>query len=187
MHPTSKPNWNTQRLNVKAFAQSGESLQGEEAMERFERLNAETHPGWVEKGETVRWSAHGEMRPAPGGVEPAPWLHLLATGAISLTCQRCLGPVETPLAVDRWFRFVVDEATAEAQDNDCEEDLLPLEPRPNLIDLIEDELLMALPLVPMHDHCPVEVPMASGKLGEADEEEQGERKNPFAVLAALKK
>ena len=31
-----------------------------------------------------------------------------------MTCQRCLTTVELPLQVDRWFRFVADEATAEA-------------------------------------------------------------------------
>lgn len=186
MRPTPKPPWNLQHLNVKAFAQAGETLQGEDAMARFERLGAESRPGLAHEADVVRWSVRGEMRMAAGGVEPSAWLHLSATGRIDLTCQRCLGPVQTPLVVDRWFRFVADEATAEAQDNDCEEDLLPLEPRPNLIDLIEDELLMALPLVPMHETCPEAVPMGSGDV-DAGGSAQTERKNPFAVLAALKK
>jgi len=90
------------------------------------------------------------------------------------------------LEVDRWFRFVIDEATAAAEDEDSEEDVLALEPRPNLRELVEDELLMELPLVPMHETCPQPVVMAAGAIdGPADAEPQ--RKNPFAELARLKK
>src|SRR3990167_6854852 len=122
-----------------------------------------------------------------GGAEPAVWLHLQAETVAPLTCQRCLGAVETPLQVDRWFRFVADEATAAAEDNDCEEDLLPLEPRPSLYELLEDELLMALPLVPMHDACPVPVSMQSGDVAAADGPVEEQRPHPFAALSRLKK
>ena len=51
--------------------------------------------------------------------------------------------------------------------------------------LIEDELLMALPQVPMHDSCPVQPKMAAV---DEDFEADGNaaKANPFAVLAALK-
>jgi uncharacterized protein len=104
------------------------------------------------------------------------------------TCQRCLGEVGTLLEVERSYRFVADEATAEAQDDDCEEDLLAISREFDLHALIEDELLMALPLVPMHDICPV-----SPKMTVADPDFEGKadaigagKPNPFAVLAALK-
>ena len=70
--------------------------------------------------------------------------------------------VDELLEVDRWFRFVADEATAELEDDDSEEDVLALEPRPDIAQLVEDELLMAMPLVPMHETCPVAVPMQAG-------------------------
>jgi uncharacterized metal-binding protein YceD (DUF177 family) len=71
-----------------------------------------------------------------------------------MECQRCLTPVDVPLAVERSFRFVADEATAEALDDESEEDLLALSREFDLRELIEDELLMALPVVPRHDECP---------------------------------
>ena len=53
--------------------------------------------------------------------------------------------------------------------------------------MLEDELLMELPLVPLHDTCPVPVVMhASDPMVDLGESEP-ERKNPFAELAKLKK
>ena len=100
-----------------------------------------------------------------------------------LTCQRCLHPVPTELLIEQDFRFVADEATALAEDDASEEDLLVLEDSFNLQALIEDELLMSLPLVPMHPACLSEQAPTSKEeaaiLAEA-------KPNPFAVLATLK-
>jgi uncharacterized protein len=181
---TSAPkSWNPRRFDVRAFAESGASLAGEEALGTFERLVAERHVDG-DRAPIVQWTVHGETRPDAAG-QPTPWLHLQADLALPVGCQRCLGPVAVSLEVDRWFRFVADEATAEAEDDDSEEDVLALEPRPDLLALIEDELLMEMPLVPMHEVCPQ--PLAgstpAGEEGVPDEP----RPNPFASLARLKK
>ena len=154
-------------------------------MVALDRLSAET----VVIGDAtapVRWQCRGEMRLDARG-KSVPWLHLRVEAALVQTCQRCLGPVSESLEVDRWFRFVADEATAELEDEDSEEDVLALEPRPDILGLVEDELLMALPLVPLHDTCPVSVPMQAGELADMGESEQSVRKNPFQALAQLKK
>lgn len=185
--------WNPERLDARAFAQAGAILEAKEPLERFPRLQEETCRDAAEgdsgSATLVAWQARGELRAAGAATEPSVWLHLQAQVTLPLTCQRCLGPVDTPLAVDRWFRFVADEASAAAQDEDSEEDVLALEPRPSLLELLEDELLMELPLVPMHEACPV-LPAALGT-GQATDaiEDAGEpaRPNPFAGLAKLKK
>lgn len=180
--------WNADRLEMRAFAQAGAHLQADEPLSRFERLLDETLLETDRSASVlVYWQAHGELRPDATGGAPAAWLHLRAETAVPLTCQRCLGPVETPLTVDRWFRFVADEAAAAAEDDDCEEDLLALEPRPSLHELLEDELLMELPLVPMHDTCPVPVVMQVADRAVGVDDGASERKNPFADLARLKK
>lgn len=183
MNPSSNPIWNPARLDVRAFALAEQSLQREDALHRFTRLSAEVIEGVGIEG-TVAWRCAGEMRSDAAG-KTVPWLHLEAKVALPLRCQRCLGPVEEVLEVDRWYRFVADEATAELEDDDSEEDVLALEPRPNITELVEDELLMALPLVPMHDTCPVAVTMQAGDLGAQGEGEP--RESPFAQLAKLKK
>jgi uncharacterized protein len=183
-----KPNavWNADRLDVRAFAQAEAHLQAVEPLARFERLSEETMPTADTAPLAVTWQASGELRPAADGRE-AVWLRLQAHAVVPLSCQRCLGAVDAPLEIDRWFRFVADEATAEREDDDCEEDVLALEPRPSLHELLEDELLMALPLVPMHDTCPEPVVMQAGDAALLSEADAAPRRNPFAELAKLKK
>ncbi|WP_300648732.1 DUF177 domain-containing protein [Hydrogenophaga sp.] len=188
MTSTPKTSWHPDRLDVRAFALAGADLQAHDPMTRFQRLSAEAHAGdGLPALGLVTWQARGEMRAGASGGAQAVWLHVHADATIPLTCQRCLGPVDTPLTVDRWFRFVNDEATAEAEDDDCEEDLLALEPRPRLHDVLEDELLMELPLVPLHDICPVPVVMQASDPGVGMDNGEPERRNPFAELAKLKK
>jgi uncharacterized protein len=132
----------------------------------------------------VDWQASAELRMGAAG-QMDTWLHLQANTAVPLTCQRCMGAVQTPLQVDQWYRFVATEEIAMAEDDASEEDLLVMAPQFDLLALLEDELLMALPLVPMHDECPVLPTFSAGVIelpaGEA------EKPNPFAALAQLKK
>lgn len=187
MKAAPKTPWNPDCLDMRAFAQAGAPLAADEAVARFERLMAEVPPGADAAGGAVSWVAQAELRPGGRGAEPSVWLHLQAHALLPLACQRCLAPVPVALEVDRWFRFVADEATAAAEDEDSEEDVLALEPRPNLRELIEDELLMELPLVPMHEICPQPVVMAAGAIDGATDSAEPPRKNPFAELAKLKK
>ena len=184
MNMNSNKTWNPRRLDVRAFAEAGATLQADLPLTDLKRLSAERGPddGGLA---TISWQAHGEMRQGAGGA-PAVWMHLQASAAVPLSCQRCLGAVITPLEVDRWFRFVADEAMAEAEDDDCEEDVLALEPRPDLLDLLEDELLMAVPLVPMHDACPSPLPSTADGAG-ASPEAPSTPPHPFAALARLRK
>ena len=169
------------RLDVRSFAQAGAELSGQIPLQVFSRLMAESseHVG----PRLVDWHARGELRNAAGGADQI-WLQLTASVSLPMTCQRCLTPVDIQLSVDRLFRFVPDEEVAAAQDEVADEDVLELSPTFDLAGLIEDELLMALPVVPRHDVCPVEV-----KLSVADKEFEAEmaaKPNPFAALSRLK-
>ena len=99
------------RLDVKSFAEEGGVLSGEEWVRDHARLVAETEGRPV--ASPVTWSAVGEMR-NPSHVHPEIWLHLKANALLPLTCQRCLGPVDVPVEVDRTFRFAPDEEIAQA-------------------------------------------------------------------------
>ncbi len=188
MKPTSPLPWNPSRLDARRFAEASGRLQDECAASKFTRLAVDLHPdGLVDVPASVTWQAAGELRGAAQGAASAVWLHLQAQGTVPLTCQRCLGPVQTPLVVDRWFRFVATESQAEAEDDDAEEDLLALEPRPDLMAVLEDELLMVLPLVPMHEVCPHSLPSSAGTLPDESGSENARRENPFQALSKLKK
>jgi uncharacterized protein len=129
--------------------------------------------------ETVAWQARAQLRPVTGG-EPERWLHLQASTTVPLQCQRCLGPLAQPIEVDRRFLFVADEDEAERLDEESEDDVLVLQPRLNLAELLEDELILALPIVPRHEGACPEPLRPSG------EDDTG-RLHPFAALAALRK
>ena len=169
------------RLDVAGFAAEEGTLAAVDLIAKYPRLVSELADPADDIA--VRWEAHGAQRPgATGGT--VPWLHLVAGAAVPLVCQRCLTPVDTELAVDRWFRFVADEATAEAEDDGSEEDLLVTSRDFNVQELVEDELLMEIPITPVHDVCPVPVKLS---VADADfDESEAAKPNPFAVLGALR-
>ena len=177
----SKPVFDPRRLDVRRFAQEAGALGAEATLRDFGRLFAETAGRGGDLA--VHWSATGQMR-NPAHVHPEIWLHLKADATLPLVCQRCLHEVDVPLAVERDFRFVPDEARAAAEDDESEEDVLAESRSFDLLALVEDELLMDLPVVPRHDTCPVDLPTSA--TDEAFEAAQGEKANPFAALARLK-
>lgn len=169
------------RLDVAAFAKAGGELAGRWPLADLARLSESAVPDPAPSTpREVGWQARGEARSRPGDA-PEPWLHLSAQAGVSLQCQRCLQPVEVPLTVERSFLFVHGEDAAAQLDADSEDDVLALTRALDLRELLEDELLLALPIVPRHEVCPRPLPVPPGVA-----EDAGEEPNPFAALAALK-
>ena len=105
---------------------------------------------------------------------------------VELECQRCGNPFSQ--TVDCSFCF--SPVKNLEQIDDLPEIYEPVELNEfgevNLLEMIEDEFIISLPLVPMHnsEHCEVSVAeQVFGKLPE----ELAKKPNPFAVLANLKK
>ena len=169
------------RLDVRRFAEEGTELSVDDRLPRFRRLQAETTGPTGER--TVHWGARGEMHNARH-VHPEIWVHLKAEARLPMICQRCLNPVEVPLEVSRSFRFVADEATAVAQDEESDEDILALSRSFDLLELVEDELLMEVPVAPRHEVCPEAVKMSA--VDPDFEAAQPEKEHPFALLGRLK-
>ncbi|WP_018981470.1 23S rRNA accumulation protein YceD [Salinimonas chungwhensis] len=104
---------------------------------------------------------------------------------VTLICQRCNGEFNQPLNVD--FCYSPVQGANEI-------DMLPEAYDPvevddhgnvDLLQLLEDELIIGLPIVPLHaeEACPIgEKDMTFGKI-----EPEQERPNPFAVLKELKR
>jgi uncharacterized protein len=169
------------RLDVRRFAEEGAELAASEGLQGFDRLLAEAEG--ADLARAVRWRARGELLD-PLHHAPQVWLHLEASASLPLVCQRCLHPVDVELAVKRSFRFVADEATAAAEDDESEEDLLALSRSFDLMELVEDELLMELPVAPRHEACPEDVKMSASD--PAFDAASAEKEHPFAVLGKLK-
>ena len=168
------------KLSIGAFALETAPLQGQSPLAQLPRLADEAVQAVAER--TVHFQALGSMRSDSAGA-PVPWLQLKGQVEIDLVCQRCLEPVTTQVQFDREFRFVESEEAALAQDEDSEEDLLVSSPQFDLLELVEDELLMALPVSPKHEKCPGDLKLSAS---DADFEATSERPNPFAKLAQLK-
>lgn len=165
-----------------AFAQAGVPLVKTTLLRNMERLAQEAQA--LRPDSAIKWQARAELRPgaaADGDV----WLHLAASASLPLTCQRCMGTVDMPLEVNQWYRFVATEEVAMDDDDASEEDLLVMVPQFDLLAVLEDELLMALPLVPMHGECPIPPTLRVGE-GELTTP-AAEKPRPFAMLAQLKK
>lgn len=176
--------FNPLRLDIAAFAEAGAELSGAWPLAALERLaagvSADAPPA---AGDEVSWSARGLCH-RRAGAAPEWRLELRARAVLRLDCQRCLQPVETVVEFDRPLRFVAGEEEASALDADSDEDVLVLSRSLDLRELVEDELLLALPLVPRHAACPA--PLAAALEPEEDEAAPA-RPNPFSALAALKK
>lgn len=166
-------------LDVEAFAQESTRLEGHWSLADLVRLQQTTLPGTTAD---IAWAAQGERRAARAGSAET-WLHLTAETAVSLQCQRCLSTMTAPLAIDSTFQFVAGEDAAAALDAESEHDVLALSRELDLLGLVEDELLLALPIVPRHEQCPqpLAVPVSE------EEIEAGKEAHPFAALAALKR
>jgi DUF177 domain-containing protein len=109
------------------------------------------------------------------------------SGQLSLTCQRCLQPVQFDLLEPIAVRVLREEPPVEQE---AEYDYVIADPtRLDLRWLSEEQALLAMPLVPMHepDECPqgrsVSVEDASGEEGVAEAVTQ----SPFANLRELLK
>ena len=106
-----------------------------------------------------------------------------AEAALTLTCQRTLEPFVLPVSVDTRLGLIRDEQQEAALPPDCEPLLVNADGQLKLADVIEDELLLALPLVPINPDSRLPdtlTPTAPGAEAEVED-------NPFAVLRELKK
>ena len=124
--------------------------------------------------------AHGKLRFHRLAGAPAAEGRVSAT--LRLTCQRCMG--ELALPIDAACRLVfADQDTADAPVPADEELMTTHGGRISLTELIEEELLLALPLVPMHGEGTECSMRATAPAPAADERKQ----RPFAGLRDLMK
>ena len=168
------------KLPIGAFALQASPLLGQAPLAQLTRLADEAVQG-VDAA-VVHFQAQGSMRSGAAG-QAQPWMQLQGQVDMALVCQRCLEPVSTLVQFDREFRFVESEDVALAEDEDCEEDLLVTSTQFDLLELVEDELLMALPVSPKHEKCPGELRLSAA---DPDFVAASDRPMPFAKLAQLK-
>jgi len=84
-------------------------------------------------------------------------LHVSISGEAGLTCQRCLGSMPYTVEVERTLYLARNEAELERLDALPDSDAIKPGETLSMVDLVEDEVLLSLPLAAMHaeGECPV--------------------------------
>ncbi len=101
---------------------------------------------------------------------------------LRLTCQCCLDAVTVPVAADVDVYLLSDEAYADRLSED-EDYVVFSDGHLDFPELLEDELILALPLVARHEDCE---PQAIFSEPEEVVAAPVKKENPFQVLASLK-
>lgn len=110
------------------------------------------------------------------------WLSFVVQGSLMLSCHRCLSPMVLDVSDEYRTAILFNESQVvfvEDEEYIFASELGDTRYLP-LLDLLEDELLLVLPLSSTHSDCELLV----DTVGEIVVEEPQE--NPFAVLAQLK-
>lgn len=103
---------------------------------------------------------------------------------VTLRCQRCNQPFAHQVHTTFSFSPVVSDEQAEALPEAYEAVYVDEFGEVDLLAMIEDEIILSLPIAPVHDpeHCEVSATeQVFGKLPA-----EAEKLNPFSVLAGLK-
>jgi uncharacterized protein len=140
----------------------------------------------INPGDGFAWEMETHFEDSPGS-EPLQILDLVLKGRLHLVCQRCLQDCAVDLEEKRRFVLVASEAEA---DNfpleDEEQEPLVASQHFNLLETMEDEVLLSLPLIPKHPEGFCE-PHATVFGLEDEDEGVDERENPFNILKNMKK
>jgi len=160
-----------QIVDLYRLAVAGEAHAGRIKQSVFNRMVSVAHDEekWVDI--LLRFGVEREVHYLRGGLKTE----------FTVVCQRCMNPMSLPVDISFSFGFVRDEN---------EEVRLPGEFEPlwiehaqmDLLYILEDELLLSLPMAPLH--LQVECPAWAASRVINEQTDSG-RKNPFSVLAGL--
>ncbi|MGI4848378.1 MAG: YceD family protein [Janthinobacterium lividum] len=161
------------RIDAFEFSRLNDSREGTLAVGELERLKEEL----ADESGTLEWALQGGTDKY-GNAQ----LKMHVAGHVHLRCQRCLGSLPFDIDSDTTLILAADEGKAddiEEMIDDESIDVIVGSKSFDMLALIEDDALLALPLAPMHDVCPD--PEAQELLAGS------EKPSPFAILKSLKK
>lgn len=151
------------------FARNGKEISGEVPVAEMPRL--------LDMLETPQGNLSYTVR---GGLDKQgnPFLDVGMAGSCQLRCQRCLDAMEHAVQIDTRL-LLRDQAELDALDDEEEEfDSILADAQLDVLNLLEEEILLSLPIAPRHEQGACQA--ADGEAAHKEE------KNPFAVLAKLK-
>jgi len=150
-------------INNLEFAKKNQEISGQIAIASCKRL-AELISSSEGHVTDIRYRLTGSAKKMS-----LPSLFLQIEAQLPLLCQRCLEEIELNFALE--FNYLItNKEISEIEEND-DIDWLEASQEMDLIELIEDELLTAMPIAPMHETACSQTSLQSGK-----------KLNPFAIL-----
>ncbi len=130
------------------FAEAGGSVRGAWPVSALPRLREELHDDVGAVAFEVQGSCDAHGRPQ---------LALRASATLQLTCRRCLGVVECALGAEATLLLANSQAAIDAEPISVDgPEWVVAQKEMALRDLVEDELLLALPYAPRHENCPAQ-------------------------------
>ncbi|AKU20422.1 DUF177 domain-containing protein [Massilia sp. NR 4-1] len=125
---------------------------------------------------SITWKAEGST-----SKQGFPQMRLSVSGTVQLNCQRCLTPFGHAIDSSTLLMFGKDDAHADEIEEIIDDESIDVVVGTRdmkLMDLVEDEALLALPQAPKHEQCPDAALL---------EKARSEKPSPFAGLQSLKK
>lgn len=155
-------------VDVRALAEAGAGLAGALTADRLPRLLASVDA--VDAPARFRWTGAIDRQGHAGGT-------LDLTVEVSLCCDLCRAPLRQTIASRRPFRFVASDAELARVPVTADDDVdwLVGDTAFDLIDLIDQEAVLALPLSPRHAGCQAAL----------DQRPSPDAAEPSALAAAL--
>lgn len=153
------------------FVEKRRHIRGSVEVSRMSRLVDLLHSQDGEVSFDLKFEKEGRIAAITGEVK----------AQLVLQCQCCLGPVTWPVSSQVSLGIVHSIDEADLLPESYEPLLLDANETLALIDLVQDELLLAVPQVPQHQRC--EISVSEKSLPTPD---LPKRANPFEVLAKLK-
>lgn len=146
------------------FARGAQAVRGVLGMEQLPRV-AELQGAT----EGLAFGVRGGMRD-----DGKPCLWISVSGELRLVCQRCLGQLIFPLSIEA--ELVLTQNAREIEEAQDDVDRVLASRAMSVAQLVEDEVLLSLPMVPRHDRCVAA--LSEGREAKA---------SPFGVLTELRR
>ena len=164
-------------IDVAEFARLGTTLSGDISVRDLPRLQDLVVMG----DERLQYELRGEVNPRREAQ-----IACIIHGLVSLECQRCLGTFDHCIDTASTLVFVSDESKLPpVEEEDESMDYVVAEAPMEVRALIEDEIILALPVAPRH---------AAGECKESplskeskESKSTDDKPSPFAALARLKR
>jgi uncharacterized protein len=157
------------------FARNGRGISGEVQIAELPRLlDILENPQGI-----LRYSVRGVV-----DKQGNPALDVSVVGQCQLRCQRCLSVLDYPVRLHTRL-LLRDQASLDALDGNVadgeeeESDSILADEHLNVLDLLEEEILLSLPIAPKHE-------LGACQVTDGENAHREER-SPFAVLAKLKR